>query len=286
MTKKQSPQTIIIAVLSLVLIIVTALYISKDGVGESDTNPVVAIIDGQKVTLEHANKRLRSIQAQYPNLSFKDLSPESQDFLLREEAAHRVLVKQAKEFDLIKDEELQEKVDTFVQNTLKNAMLTHVANDKVNDQVLQETYAQMKEKIDGQKAIRAQHILTKTEEDAKAAKKALKDKSFEQVAAEFSIDKKSALNGGDLGVLYTGNIVKEFEEAALSLKPGKISNPVKSDYGWHIIKLIDVKDAKLPKYEDAKSQLAKELAQQAIKAYVDGALKDINIERVDVNQEG
>jgi len=88
--------------------------------------------------------------------------------------------------------------------------------------------------------INAQHILVKTEQEAKAVLEELKTKNFDTVAKEKSIC-PSAKNSGNLGWFSHGQMVKEFQKAAFSLKKGQISQPVKTQFGWHIIKVIDTK---------------------------------------------
>lgn len=101
--------------------------------------------------------------------------------------------------------------------------------------------------------VHAAHILVDTEEEAQAVEDRLAaGESFEEVAAEVSTD-TSAYRGGDLGWFGEGNMIPEFEQAAFALQPGEISEPVQSQYGWHIIKLYDRDDA-VPLTEAEKEQ--------------------------------
>ncbi|AUJ25713.1 MULTISPECIES: peptidylprolyl isomerase [Virgibacillus] len=111
------------------------------------------------------------------------------------------------------------------------------------------------------KEIQAQHILVEDEETAKKVKKKLDDGGkFSDLAKEYSTD-GSAEKGGDLGYFSAGQMVPEFEDAAYSMKKDEISDPVKTQHGFHIIKVNDIRDKEeqLGKYEDVKEDLRREL---------------------------
>jgi parvulin-like peptidyl-prolyl isomerase len=104
--------------------------------------------------------------------------------------------------------------------------------------------------------VHALHILVETEEEANNILNKLKEGiiDFAELAKEKSID-PSAQNGGDLGFFARGQMVKEFEDAAFSLKPGEISDVVKTEFGYHIIKCIEKKEAHNPTFEEVKEQI-------------------------------
>ncbi|SHH04711.1 peptidylprolyl isomerase [Virgibacillus chiguensis] len=111
------------------------------------------------------------------------------------------------------------------------------------------------------KEIKAQHILVEDEKTAKEVKKKLDDgKKFSDLAKEYSTD-GSAEKGGDLGYFSAGQMVPEFEDAAYSMKKDEVSDPVKTQHGFHIIKVNDIRDKEeqLGKYEDVKEDLRREL---------------------------
>ncbi|OOR30099.1 peptidylprolyl isomerase PrsA [Bacillus cereus] len=111
--------------------------------------------------------------------------------------------------------------------------------------------------------IKASHILVSDENEAKEIKKKLDTgTSFEELAKQESQDILSKDNGGDLGYFGAGKMTPEFEKAAYKLKPGQISNPVKSPNGYHIIKLTDKKDLK--PYDEVKDSIRKDLEEERI----------------------
>ena len=119
--------------------------------------------------------------------------------------------------------------------------------------------------------VRAAHILVKTEEDAKAIIEQLKGGAdFAAVAKEKSTDKGSGANGGELGWFSKEVMVKEFADAAFAMKVDEISQaPVQSQFGFHIIKLEDTRDAKFPAYEEVKPQIEQRLAQMKLAKFRD-----------------
>ncbi|GAA0596113.1 peptidylprolyl isomerase PrsA [Virgibacillus siamensis] len=128
-----------------------------------------------------------------------------------------------------------------------------VAEDiKITEKELKEKYERMKMEI------QASHILVKDKKTAKEVKKKLENGAdFAKLAKEYSTDKKSAKKGGKLGYFSTGQMIPEFEDAAYSMKKGEVSKPVKSQYGYHIIKVTDKRKKKedIGSFEDNKDDI-------------------------------
>jgi len=116
------------------------------------------------------------------------------------------------------------------------------------------------------KEYKASHILVDSEDKAKAIVAQLdKGGNFEEIAKKESKDPGSGAKGGDLGWANPSSYVPEFTEAMIKLEKGKITQtPVKSQFGWHVIRLDDVRDAQLPKLDDVKTQIRQQLEQQKL----------------------
>ncbi|AWO73773.1 MULTISPECIES: peptidylprolyl isomerase [Geobacillus] len=151
-----------------------------------------------------------------------------------------------------------------------------VEDIKVTEKELKEYYDNYKPKI------RASHILVKDEKTAKEVKAKLdKGEDFSKLAKEYSQDPGSASNGGDLGWFGPGKMVKEFEEAAYKLKVGEVSDPVKTDYGYHIIKVTDKEKKK--SFNEMKDEIAFEVKRNKLdpatmQSKVDKLVKDAGVE--------
>ena len=119
---------------------------------------------------------------------------------------------------------------------------------------------------------RARHILVEKEDEAKSLLKQLTaGAKFDELAKKHSTDKGSGANGGDLDFAKPESYVPEFGQAMIALKKGETTAaPVKSQFGWHIIKLEDTREAKFPPFEEVKPQVMQRLTQQKLQQYQDG----------------
>lgn len=134
---------------------------------------------------------------------------------------------------------------------------------KITDADIQAYYDKNKAQLGTPEQVTASHILVKTEDEAKAVEKRLSSgEDFAKVAKEVSIDPGSKDKGGDLGTFGKGQMDPAFEKAAFSLKPGAVSDPVKSSFGWHVIKVTSHQDAKIPALADVKTKIIDALKQE------------------------
>ncbi|MFB9330461.1 peptidylprolyl isomerase [Paenibacillus aurantiacus] len=136
---------------------------------------------------------------------------------------------------------------------------------KVTDSEVKQYFEANRASFDQPEEVKASHILVATEAEADEIMKQLKaGADFAKLAKEKSTDPGSKNAGGDLGFFGRGAMVPEFEEAAFSLKVGELGGPVKTDYGYHIIKLTDHKDAKAATLEEKKAEIQKQLTSQKV----------------------
>lgn len=171
--------------------------------------------------------------------------------------------------------------DTF-RDVIKISLLQEaaVAEDiKISDKELKEKYNRMKTEI------QASHILVKDKKTAKEVEKKLKNGAdFAKLAKEYSIDKKTGKKGGKLGYFSTGKMVPEFEDAAYNMKKGEVSDPVKSQFGYHIIKVTDKRDTKkdIGSFKENKDDIRRDILNKRMdvnkaREKIDKLLKDADI---------
>lgn len=240
---------------------------------EPTAETVVATVDGTNITLGQMVALRESLPAQYQAM------PDDQLFT----GILEQLIQQVALSNSLKDGETKRDTLTLENQRLAylaNKALDAVAKSAASDEALKKLYDEKYAKAAPAKEYHASHILVATEDEAKAIKARLdKGEDFAAIAKEKSTDPGSGANGGDLGWFGPGMMVKPFEDAVVALEAGKVSDPVKSDFGWHIIKLVEVRDAAAPKFEDVKDDLTGELQQKAVEAAVSKLTTDAKIER-------
>jgi len=208
---------------------------------------------------------------------------------LNELIKRELLYKEALKKGLDKDPEYAKKLEDFKKITLVGLLLQKEIEGKVkvSDQEVKDYYEKNKGKFAPVTQIRASHILVKTEEEAKQIEEKLKKgEDFAQLAKKYSIDTATAKNGGDLGYFSKGQMVPEFESAAMSLKPGQVSEPVKTKFGYHIIKVTDKKMGQTVDFDKVKNLISQNLMAEKQKevfdSYVEGLKKSFKVE---INKE-
>ncbi len=147
---------------------------------------------------------------------------------------------------------------------------------KFDDQEVREFYDKHSDEFKAGSEVRARHILVETGAEAEDILKRLKKgESFSELAKKLSKDKGSATKGGDLGFFGRGRMVPEFERVAFSLKPGEVSDPVKTRFGYHIIKVTDKKEGELGDFEKVKEAVQKRLKVEKQKNVFESYIKNL-----------
>ena len=184
-------------------------------------------------------------------------SPELQNAVKEDLVRREILMQEAEKKGLAADPDVQAQLDRARQQVLIGALAQDYfkANAPTDTEVRQQYELLVKET--GGKEYKARHILVEKEADAKAIiDKLKKGGKFEELAKQ-SKDPGSAANGGDLDWAPASTYVKEFSEALVKLPKGQYTQvPVKTQFGYHVIRLDDVRDAKVPSFEEAKPQIA------------------------------
>ena len=168
----------------------------------------------------------------------------------------------------------------FRDKVMMESLLGKAAREGATEAAMKQVYDEAAAKQTAEEEISARHILVPTEDEAKAALKRVKGgEDFAKVADEVSKDPGS--KGGDLGWFTKDRMVPEFGEAAYKLTKGQISDPVKSQFGWHVIKLEDRRRKPFPAFEDVKTQVAQYVAQKSQTELIVKLREGAKIERME-----
>jgi peptidyl-prolyl cis-trans isomerase C len=170
----------------------------------------------------------------------------------------------------------------FARNRLlMDSLLAVEGKAATTDEAMKKVYDDAAKQISGEQEVHARHILVETEDEAKAVEEELKKGAdFAELAKKKSKD-PGASDGGDLGFFTKEQMVPEFSAVAFALEPGKISDPVKSQFGWHIIKVEEKRDRKPPDFAQVKAQIETYVTRKAQADYVAKLRESAKIERMD-----
>jgi peptidyl-prolyl cis-trans isomerase C len=161
--------------------------------------------------------------------------------------------------------------------------LSRIAQDAVTDEAVQAAYDATYANAEPTKEYHAAHILVKTEDEAKEIKKELDDGAdFATLAKEKSTG-PSGPNGGDLGWFGAGMMVKPFEDAVSGLEPGAVSDPVQTQFGWHVIKLYETRMQDAPPLDDVRGDLVQQIQREAMEAALEKYTDEADVTRTEID---
>jgi peptidyl-prolyl cis-trans isomerase C len=193
----------------------------------------------------------------------------------------KIVAKAAEDKKVADSEEFKKRLGFARNRLLMDSLLANEGKAATTDDAMKKVYEEASKQITGEQEVRARHILVETEDEAKAVKAELdKGADFAELAKKKSKDPGSA-DGGDLGFFTKEQMVPEFSAVAFSLEPGKISDPVKSQFGWHIIKVEEKRNRKAPDFAQVKPQIEQYVTRKAQADYVGKLRAEAKVERMD-----
>ena len=192
-------------------------------------------------------------------------TPELRTAVREELIARELFAQEAERKGLSRNADIQRQLDQMKQDLLIRAVIRdHLKSNPVTDKELKAEYDKLKGE-GGEKEFRARHILVEKEADAKKIVEDLKKGAKFEDLAKQSKDTGSAASGGDLDWNVPSTFVKPFADAMAALEKGKFTeSPVQTQFGWHVIRLDDVREAKAPPLEQVKPQIQQELERRRI----------------------
>ena len=221
----------------------------------------IAVVNGKPVPKERADALKQQLER-----SGRPVTPEVEQQIKEEVIAREVFMQEAQKRGLEASADYKAQMELARQAILiRELFADYQKQHPVTDEEIKAEYDKFAAANAG-KEYKASHILVEKEDEAKAIIAQLKKGGkFDEIAKKQSKDPGSGARGGDLGWANPSSYVPEFTEALIKLDKGKVTQtPVKSQFGWHVIRLDDTREAELPKLEDVKPQVAQQLQQQKL----------------------
>src|SRR3984885_13035461 len=242
-----------------------------------DANPVLAKVNGADIRqsdMALAEEELgRSLEKMDPATKKENLLA----FLID----MKIVAKAAEDKKIENNDDFKKRLAFARNRLLMDNLLAQEGKAALTDEAMKKVYDDAAKQITGEQEVHARHILVETEDEAKAIKAELdKGADFAELAKKKSKD-PGASDGGDLGFFTKDQMVPEFSAVAFALEPGKISDPVKSQFGWHIIKVEEKRNRKAPDFDQVKAQIETYVTRKAQADYVAKLREGAKVERMD-----
>ena len=268
--------------LGIALFAVVSLSNSLPALGADEDDAIVARVNGAEIRFSDlllAEEETAQALANVP----EDVKFE---YLLSLLIDRVIVSSDARAKGLTDDPGVQRRMAYYENKALRDVYWTQLITSRISDEAAKEFYDAQVGSVEPQEEIKARHILVATEEEAQSVIDALDaGGDFEELAKEHSTGPSGA-DGGDLGYFTAGTMVAEFNDAAFALQAGEISAPVKTKFGWHVIKVEDRRVQEVPGFDLVKDQVIEALAQQEGRTMMDEMRAAATIEIVGAEGEG
>jgi peptidyl-prolyl cis-trans isomerase C len=225
-------------------------------------DPVVARVNGAELHRSDVIEAIRGLPPQAQQQPIERLYP-----LVLDQMVSAIVVSQAgRKTKLQDDPEVKKRLALVQDQLIADAYIQRLLQKQVTDQKLHARYDKFIKDAPAREEVHARHILVASEDEAKAIVAELKKGAdFNKLAQEKTTDPSGKTSGGDLGYFTKEDMVPEFADAAFKLKPGEFTDtPVKTQFGWHVIKLEDRRQAKPPTFEQVKPRLTNEISREIV----------------------
>jgi peptidyl-prolyl cis-trans isomerase C len=244
-------------------------------------DPVVAKVNGQPIYLSEVKEAANTLPPSAHSMPPQQLYP----MLLDQLIDGRALVAEAHKTGLDKDPAVQRQVQDAADRALETALLHKEIAPQITDQAVRARYDQEIAGKPGETEVHARHILVGDEATAKKIIAELKKGAdFAALSKQYSSDPGAKDQGGDLGFFKKDEMVPEFAEAAFALKDGEVSpTPVHSQFGWHVIQVLEHRQAKPVPYEQARDELRQKMIQENVTKAVAQARAGITVEKFNLD---
>jgi peptidyl-prolyl cis-trans isomerase C len=262
----------------LLLLVAAVTSVMAGSACAQNTDPVVARVNGAEIRSSDLAIAEEEVGSNLPAMT-----PEGKrDYLVAYLSDMMLVAKAAEDKKMADDADFKRRLTYMRNKLLMETMLHAESKSAVTDAAMHQVYDDATKQMTGEKEVRARHILVETEDEAKAIVAELKKGTdFAELARLKSKDPGAAAEGGDLGYFTKDQMVPEFSEAALKLDKGQLSDPVKTQFGWHVIKVEDKRDRPVPPFEQVKDQIETYVVRKAQADVIAKLRQGAKIERLE-----
>ena len=227
-------------------------------------DPVIARINGQAVHRSDLDVQLRNAPQQIQQQPFDKIYPALVNSMVNTE----LLEQASRKAKVDQNSQVKQEIAAAQTQILVNAYIASMARSQITEAKLRQAYDQYAKDAPKTEEVHARHILVSSEQEAKDIIDQLKKGAdFANLAKDKTTDPSGKSNGGDLGYFTKQDMVPEFANAAFAMKPGDVSQtPVKTQFGWHVIKVEDKRAGKAGTYEQVAPEIAQQMTQQIVAA--------------------
>ncbi|WP_341755945.1 peptidylprolyl isomerase [Candidatus Tisiphia endosymbiont of Ptychoptera albimana] len=238
----------------------------------ADEDKIVATYKGGEVKESQVMQQFQPSLDTQPSAKgkkFTDFDANIQEMLVKGYIDAKLLEQEAKNSNIESSKEFQSKLNIVKNQLVQQELMERYVKSHVDEKMINAEYDKLVASLKGKEEVKVSHILVANEKDAINVQNRLKKgEKFAKLAKDFSKDEGSKANGGEIGYITSGQLVPEFEDKALSMKVNEISSPVKTQFGWHIITVLDKRPAQIPSKEEAIASITNQLSRDAILKYV------------------
>lgn len=266
---------------TVILLLGCAVAHAQGTASPAPADPVVAKVDGQPIHLSDLKDAAQALPANLQGLPQQTLYP----MLLDQMIDSRALVSEAHKSGLDKDPAVQRQVQAAEDRALQSAVLNKEVTPSVTDEAVRARYDKEVAGKRGEEEVHARHILVDSEAEAKKIIGQIKGGAdFAALAKQYSKDPGAAQQGGDLGFFKKDEMVPEFANAAFALQPGQTSQePVHSQFGWHVIQVVERRRAEPASFEQARDELRQKMIQEGVQKAVAKARAAASVEKFNLD---
>lgn len=254
-----------ILVFSLALLGAAPLAAQTDGADAAASDPVVAVVNGYEINQSDVAIAFERLPEQFRQVPIGALYTQ----IVQQLVDGQLLVEEGRKDNLEEDPDVQAQIAEFTRVAVQQAYMNRLVSEGLKEEDLREAYDATIANTEGPIEVHARHILLESEEDGYDIIEALEGGAdFGELARERS-QGPSATRGGDLGYFTRSAMIQPFSNAAFAIEPGAVGpDPVQTEYGWHVIQVLDKRRQPAPSFEESRSTLEEQLTRELISTHM------------------